>query len=469
MRVKKIRWWAALLAALTTPVTLPAAPAAAAPITVDTDFNGDGYNDLAVGSQSYPGHEGTGHSGLITVLYGGPNGLTGRHLIRPEPDCFVVIYNCSGWGRSLTAGDADGDGKIDLVSAGSADLQIHSWTAEGVTRKLRWSGRFIRDALTVGRVDHADPRPDIVGGYAEGYGQVLGGWYNGGSFETAGLSSTRRLRPWSMTIGDIHGDGLSEAMWVGIDVTNGPSGTYVWYSGNLRNPSADPWVLGGPEGCQAPETSRLACPKNDSVVTLGDVNGDGYRDLVMVTPSTGTLNVWYGDKYGGGMSRVGYSARGLTWLTTLSTTSQLNLATGDVNGDGAAEISIGVPRATVSGRTDAGALVLIPGSGTGPVPSAAQVITQDGVAPPDASPTADPIGEQSAEYDNLGAAVSIIDLTGDGKGELIAGAPGKNGNRGMLVVLPGTATGVPSTAQVLHAQDAGATADRARFAGTLLH
>ncbi|MER6580625.1 hypothetical protein [Nonomuraea sp. NPDC001023] len=47
--------------------------------------------------------------------------------------------------------------------------------------------------------------------------------------------------------------------------------------------------------------------------------------------------------------------------------------------------------------------------------------------------------------------MAVIDVTGDGMGEMIAGVPGKNSGHGMLAVLPGTAGGVPSTAQVAHA------------------
>ncbi|MBG0831735.1 FG-GAP repeat protein [Planomonospora sp. ID67723] len=42
-----------------------AGPAQAAPVTANTDLNGDGYNDLAVGIPGYPGYEGTSNSGLI--------------------------------------------------------------------------------------------------------------------------------------------------------------------------------------------------------------------------------------------------------------------------------------------------------------------------------------------------------------------------------------------------------------------
>lgn len=40
----------------------------------------------------------------------------------------------------------------------------------------------------------------------------------------------------------------------------------------------------------------LGCPKQDSQVAMGDVNGDGQQDVVMVTPSMRGLQIWYGDR-----------------------------------------------------------------------------------------------------------------------------------------------------------------------------
>ncbi|MEV3986257.1 FG-GAP and VCBS repeat-containing protein [Nonomuraea sp. NPDC049758] len=474
MHVNKIAWSAALLALTTTlaSITTPAA-AAAAPIAYNSDFNGDGYNDLAVGMPSYPAASGTSNTGQITVLYGGPDGFTGRSHLRPEPGCMLYSINtpCSGWGASMAAADTDGNGKTDLISSGYRSRQIHSWTSGNDTTRQIETGVSDMESLVFGLADHGDLRPDIVGMYRAGYVQGLGGWYNGGPFETSRLSPTRALSARSAAIGDIHGDGRLEMMWVGSDNSNG-TGPYLWYSGDIRNPSPDPLVMGSPQACQAaPGTTKLACPQYDSKVTLGDVNGDGYRDLVMITPSTGTIDVWYGDKYGGGMYGVGFTSRDLSWLTPLSPSisSRIpSLATGDFNGDGAAEIAIGLPHAKVSGLDRAGAVALIPGSPTGPVVSRTQLITQDGIASPGSAPTADPVSEQSVADDTFGASVSIIDLTGDGKGELVAGAPGKNSGQGMLAVLPGTATGVPSAGQVVHAASVGLT-EVGRFGYTLLH
>ncbi|GAA1719556.1 VCBS repeat-containing protein [Nonomuraea bangladeshensis] len=469
MRVNKIVWSAAALA-VAVGLTTPAAPAAAAPaITVKSDFNGDGYNDVAVGMPLYPGYAGTDNTGMIAVLYGGPNGLSGaKQLIRPTPGCSGESAGvCHGWGKGLAAGDVDGDGRTDLVTAGYRERHTFSWTAAGVTRQGGSSSSYYQ-GLTVGNAD-SDPRTDVVGLFAPGYYSVFGGWYNGGAFEkTAFGTSTPPSGPMlqSTLLGTVNGDDIMEAI-VLVAPSVGHSNGALWYIDSPRDPTHTPMLMGSTAACDTPDATKPVCTRNDSQLGLGDVNGDGYRDVVMVTPSTGTVHVWYGSYYGAGMYQPGFTARNLSWLTTLGSTD-ITVTVGDVNGDGRGEIAVGLPKATIAGKAAAGAVALIPGTASGPDVSAAQILTQDGIAPPGTAPSADPIAEESVTDDRMGEAVSIIDVTADGKGELIIGVPGKNGGRGMLAVLPGTATGVPSAAQSVHAIPTGVSAADARFGAVML-
>ncbi|GGT11797.1 FG-GAP repeat domain-containing protein [Nonomuraea spiralis] len=466
MRVNKIAWSAAILA-VTVGLTTPAAPAAAAPaITVKSDFNGDGYNDVAVGMPTYPGYLGTDNSGMIAVLYGGPNGLSGaKQLIRPTTGCSGESASlCRGWGKGLTSGDVDGDGRTDLVTVGLSERQVFSWTPAGITRQGGSSSAYFR-GLTVGNADN-DSRTDVVGLFASGWFASFGGWYNGGAFEQTSLNAPSGPLLQSTAIGTVNGDDIMEAM-VLLAPTYGSTSHELWYIDSLRDPAHTPMLMGNTAACDTPDATRPACTKKDSQLGLGDVNGDGYRDLVMVTPSTGTVHVWYGSYYGAGMYQPGFTARNLSWLTTLGSTD-ITVTVGDINGDGRGEIAVGLPRATIAGKAAAGAVALIPGTASGPDVSAARILTQDGIASPGTAPSADPIAEESVADDRMGEAVSIIDVTADGKGELIVGVPGKNDGRGMLAVLTGNATGIPSSAQSVHAIPTGVNAADARFGAIML-
>ncbi|MEU1722813.1 VCBS repeat-containing protein [Nonomuraea sp. NPDC005692] len=467
MRVNKIAWSAAVLAAAVGLTTTPAAPAAAAPaITVKSDFNADGYNDVAVGMPTYPGYLGTKNSGMIAVLYGGPNGLSGaKQFLRPTSGCSGESADvCQGWGKGLAAGDVDGDGRTELVSAGLRERQVFSWTPGGITRQGSSSSAYFR-GLTVGNAD-SDSRTDVMGLFASGWFASFGGWYNGGTFEKTPLNAPSGPLLQSTAIGTVNGDDIMEAMVV-LAPTYGSTSHELWYIDSPRNPAHTPMLMGNTAACDNPEATKPACTTKDSQLGLGDVNGDGYRDLVMVTPSTGTVHVWYGSYYGAGMLQPGFTARNLSWLTTLGSTD-ITVTIGDTNGDGPGEIAIGLPKATIGGKAAAGAVALIPGTASGPDVSAARILTQDGIAAPDTAPSADPIAEESVADDRMGEAVSIIDVTADGKGELIIGVPGKNGGRGMLAVLAGTATGLPSSAQSMHAIPSGVSAADARFGAIML-
>nr|WP_082535278.1 FG-GAP-like repeat-containing protein [Nonomuraea pusilla] len=475
MRTITMAWPAAVLA-LTALLTSPAAPAAAA-APAGRDFNGDGYNDLAVGTPAAPGPNGT--TGAATILYGGPGGIGGHTVRRPAADC-RSDWNvpCRGWGTALAAGDLDGDSAADLVLVGVyPKTQIDSWKSGSVkTTAYPYSGpgAVLGSALSVGQFD-GQPGADVVG-VDDSSGFEAGGGTYPASRLTARLNGadwTRNafhdgwVRVRSMATGDVHGSGRSQmAVIISKYTADGQEeAPYLWLLDDLtRQPASVEdglWAWGGL--CTTANRDVLGCPKKDSRLAMGDVDGDGHLDVVMATPSSRGLQIWYGSA--AGFSQFpGFSAHDIGWFDAGAMTGQ-DLAVGDVNGDGAAEIVLGAPKAASAGRADAGAVVVVPGSKSsprGPVLSAARIVTQDGMG------SADPIGEQSQAGDLFGASVRVLDVTGDGKAEVVVGAPAKNGGAGMLVVLRGSASGVSDAgAQVFHPGQFGLDSPQTAFGGIL--
>lgn len=444
MKAKKIMCSAVSLAFAVSLAATPASAQGAATAPKKFDFNGDGYSDVVVAQPS------NGTTGAVAVLYGGAAGLKGQVLLRPPADCPTSAYSCTLYGAQLAAADVDRDGRTDLLAGGRFYTIVNSWTSTGIAQGRHYLGYTPYNGWDGGQVMQAgefddQPGADIVKPMRTYYlsSDVLAGWYNGA--EQGGYTYLPRAQDGSATAvrstaaGDVNGDGKTELAYVSNENVVELSIMYPPHTSPLQRV-----LLGSSATCGG------VCPQYDSLVQMGDVNGDGYDDLVMVTATRTSLQVWYGSS--SGLSAApGFSAGNLTWLA--NQTASTSLAVGDVNGDGAAEIAVGAANTTVSGKAGAGMVAVIPGSAGGPVPARAQFVTQDGLGsvPNPTSPAGDPISERSQAKDNFGAAVSISDVTGDGMGEVVVGVPGKNSNAGMLAVLRGSPTGASATGgQVVH-------------------
>ena len=78
------------------------------------DFNGDGWDDLAIGA-SRETIGGATSAGLVHALYGNPAGLLAGPQTFTAAVAAGVIQPNAGFGRALAAGDFDGDGWDDLA------------------------------------------------------------------------------------------------------------------------------------------------------------------------------------------------------------------------------------------------------------------------------------------------------------------------------------------------------------------
>ena len=79
------------------------------------DLDQDGYDDLIVGVTGEDSVEGGAETGLVQVVWGGPNGLSGGAALAYGHDTYDRL---SDRGR-LTVGDVNGDGAPDLVAVES--------------------------------------------------------------------------------------------------------------------------------------------------------------------------------------------------------------------------------------------------------------------------------------------------------------------------------------------------------------
>jgi len=170
-----------------------------------------------------------------------------------------------------------------------------------------------------------------------------------------------------------------------------------------------------------PTTARPVSPqapaKGEAGVLSSDFDGNGYEDLAVGVPlengsypDQGEVDVFYG---GGG----GLRATQPLYIRSMPGINQSfykfgsGVAAGDVNGDGYADLAIGVPGYPLEGFGEVGTVILIPGSPQGLVPDEALYLN------------AKDAGHNLSNGEYFGAVLTTGDFDGDHLADIAVGAP----------------------------------------------
>ena len=411
------------------------------------DVNGDGYADVIIGSHKYD--NGQTDEGVATVYHGSASGINTTAVITLQNDQASAYFGTS----VECAGDINGDGYADVI-VGSPEFD-NGQSNEGVVFVYLGSSSGI-NATSIASIEGGAAGAKMGTSVAsagdvngDGYSDILAGapYFNNGQSDegvafchhgsASGIEATvstqyesnqagAKLGQCVASAGDVNGDGYTDLLVGAPLYSNGQNeeGVVFVYHGSATGLNTSPAVI-------------LDMDQSDSyfgyaVNSAGDVNGDGYDDVI--------VGACYYDngQYNEGAAFIYHgSASGLT--NSPATSLEENIggsyyglcvsSAGDVNGDGYSDVVVGAIGYS-NGQSYEGTAFVYHGSAAG------------------ISTIATTKFEENEENASFGYSVSAGDFNGDGYSDIIVGASNYTNvesNEGAAYVYHGSDTGVSTT------------------------
>ncbi|MDX2938649.1 FG-GAP-like repeat-containing protein [Streptomyces ipomoeae] len=402
------------------------------------DFNGDGYGDLALGA-SAGGVRGKDQAGGVIVLYGSAKGLDSARpqgLTRASAGVPGAVREVDAFGQGLASGDLDRDGYTDLVVCAMGWENAYGrpvvlWGGprglSGGTELKALNGK-IASAPAVADFD-GDGSPDIATLGTTSPVPDMGRstlTVIHGPFRRSGHTGPVRTRDLQADPHDyLVGNNLAAADLVGDRRAELVIGGYRIYHADEESVHGT-WLVG--ENTKG-RLYRIARFKDGYQPATGDIDGDGRADLVLGDhhagpEGSGQITVRYGGEHG--------------FRADVATISELTSGVPGTGGSGdsfGATVALGDidgdGRAEVAvgapRDADVGTIAVFHGTAKG--------ISTRGVR--EVSEAARDIPSHSGSTDAFGGGLLLADTSGDGHAELIVAAPYEDDGHGAVWFFPG--------------------------------
>lgn len=430
-----------------------------------SDFNGDGYSDLAVGAPGDDYAASTNNTGSVNVIYGSSSGLSatadqiftggsaGLEDTISLPDCTspaVPDLPIQGFGSVLVAGDFNGDGYEDLAVIAEDDVCLRG---QGSVGEFWLNGSL---HIIYGSSSGLSTSATLDNQYTVAHQITFYSTLEAGDFNNDGIDDLAAGDPSDFCCSGAAGPGPGY-----VDIFYGQTGGFAEDVETVRIVPDQHWT----QGSLDIEGEGNGGESFGSALISGDFNDDSYGDLAIGVEDEiqgGAVNVIYGSP--SGLSATFVQDQLFTEDSPdVDGSSEEDdrfgsaLAAGDFNGDGIDDIAIGVPGEDVDAVVDAGSSNIIYGSTlSGLSPTAVlpdMVLNQNSAGIEGTSEASDSYSPPSFRLGGFGASIASGDFDNDGYGDLAIGVPGEDVDTmvdaGSSNIVYGSSSGISPTANMV--------------------